>query len=268
MRHHLSSLPCGKEIHEQKKCFMRLTIKGEKMKRKRCVLISVLFFAQLSISACSAQSEPANVRVNAPAATLHSIELSFPEDGYSQPQQRRGFVQQILNRIKALPEVESAAVSTPPQPRTVIVEAMEAAKSNLTYSAVTADYFRALRLALIKGRVFYEEEHPDVPGIVILSESAARRLIPDDFDPLGKRISFSQTEKRGSWLEVVGVVADEQNLFGQVRTEIYGLYNQDPASTIRLVVRSKPGSQPVAEKLKTEIQAVDKKVTIDKVQSQ
>jgi putative ABC transport system permease protein len=247
---------------------MRPTIKGEMMKRKRCVLISVLCFAQLFVSSCARQAETNTQPVNAGALTLHFIELSLPTGGYAQPQQRRSFVQQVLKRIKALPEVESAAVSTPPQPRTVIEEWNKAVKVNLNYSAVTADYFRAIQLALIKGRVFYQEEHPDVPDIVILSESAARRLIADNFDAIGSRISFSQSGKQGPWFTVVGVVADEENLFGQARTEIYGLYNQDPASTIRLIVRSKPGSQPMAETLKTEIQAIDKKVTIDKVQSQ
>jgi putative ABC transport system permease protein len=237
------------------------------MKLKRCLLISVLCFAQLSGSSCARQAETNTQPVNAPALTLHAIELSLPTGGYAQPQQRRSFVQLVLNRIKALPEVESAAVSTPWQSENFKMEMYKTPIFSLRYSAVTADYFRAVQLALIKGRVFYQEEHPDVPGIVILSESRARFLLSNE-EPLGKRISLLQTDKPGPWLEVVGVVADEENLFGQARVEIYGLYNQDPGSTIRLLVRSKPGSQPVAEKLKAEIQAIDKNVTIDKVQSQ
>ena len=237
------------------------------MKLKRCLLISVLFFAQLSGSSCSSQSEPANPPANAPTVTLHFIELSLPIGAYAQPQQRRSFVQKVINRIKALPEVETAAVSTPPQPQTVMEEWNKAVKLNLNYSAVTADYFRALKLALIKGRVFYQEEHPDVPGIVILSESAARRLISDSYDPIGKRISFSQSGKQGPWFTVVGVVADEEDSSGQVVAEIYGAYNQDPEATMSLVVRTKPGSQIIVEKLKEEIHAVDKQVTIAKVHS-
>jgi putative ABC transport system permease protein len=237
------------------------------MKFRQCLLISLVFFAQLSGSSCSAQPESTNQPASTPSERLHFIELSLPTGGYAQPQQRRSFVQKVINRIKALPEIDSAAVSTPPQPRTVIEEWNKAVKVNLNYSAVTPDYFRAVQLALIKGRVFYQEEHPDVPGIVILSESAARRLVPD-FDPIGSRISFSQSGKQGPWFTVVGVVADDEDSSGQTRADIYGAYDQDPNATVNLVVRTKPGSQSIAEKLKAEIQAVDKKVTIDKVQSQ
>ena len=237
------------------------------MKFIQYLLISFVLMVQLSVSSCSAQSEPAHARANAPAPTLHSIELSLPEDGYSQPQQRRSFVQKVLNRIKALPEVESAAISTPWQSENFKMELYKIPILILRYSAVTPDYFRVIKSELVMGRLFQEDDGPNKPGLVILSERAVRQLLRNE-EPIGKRYSLLQIEKPGPWLEVVGVVADEQDLFGQAQTEIYGVYNQDPASTIRLFVRSKPGSQPVAEKLKAEIQAIDKNVTIDKVQSQ
>lgn len=239
------------------------------MQLKRRSLLTLVLLAALLGSACSAQSESVSAPARASEATFHVIELVLPTGAYAQPQQRRSFVQQVLKLLKALPDIAAVAVSTPPQPRTAMPERDEftsSPKANLNYSAVTADYFRAAQLELISGRFFYEEEQPNVKGLVIISESLARRLIPDE-DAIGKRIILSTTDQQGPTLEIVGVVEDDEDTPGHKRADIYGLYDQDPASTVSLLVRGRSGSQLDVEKLKAEIQAIDKQVTTIKVES-
>ena len=217
----------------------------------------------------SAATSPTSQSVSDPLEGLFSIEFSFPSGTYSQPQQRRSFVRQVISRIKSLPEAESvAAVGTPPrQPQTVLDEDNMARAVELNYSAVTPGYFLAAKVELIRGRLFQEDDGPNKPRLIILSESAARKLIPDSMEPIGNRISFSQKAERGPWLEVIGVVADEQESRGRPRTEIYGSYDQDPDAAVSLVVRTKSGSQITVEKLTEEILVVDKHVTVSKVES-
>jgi putative ABC transport system permease protein len=244
------------------------------MKRKPFFLFSFVMVIPLLGFACSAS--PASPD-KAPSEGLLFIELAFPSGAYLQPQERRSFAQQLLTRIKVLPEVESAAATTPQQSRTAVVEGEEypqqpppsknsAGTPNLTYCAVTPDYFRTIRLALIMGRTFLEDDGPNKPVIVVISESTARRLFPDS-NPIGKRLAFPQTGKPNAWMEVVGVVLDGQGSSGQPTTEIYGAYNQNPASGLRWIVRSKPGSQVTIEKLEEELRAVDQQVTVRKVEN-
>src|ERR1041384_4875152 len=170
---------------------------------------------------------------------------------------------------KSVAEVESIAAACTPQrqPQTVFAET-GAGKTELNYGAVTPDYFRVLNLALIEGRLFEEDDGPNKPMMVILSKSAARKLIPDSMDPIGQRIKFSEREQRAPWLEVIGVVMDEQESSARPRIEIYRPYDQDPDPAVELIVLTKPGSQSMAERLRQEINAVDAHVTVSKVQEQ
>src|ERR1041384_99354 len=242
---------------------------GEMMNRRRYSLICFLLLAHLYVSACSSPPEATSQPVSGPSQTIFFIELKFPAGAYLQPQQRRGLVQRVISRIKALPEVESIAAACTPQrqPQTVFAET-GAGKTELNYGAVTPDYFRVLNLALIEGRLFEEDDGPNKPMMVILSKSAARKLIPDSMDPIGQRIKFSEREQRAPWLEVIGGVMDEQESSARPRIEIYRPYDQDPDPAVELIVLTKPGSQSKAERQRQEINAVDAHVTVSKVQEQ
>ncbi|HKD05549.1 MAG TPA: ABC transporter permease [Bryobacteraceae bacterium] len=72
------------------------------------------------------------------------------------------------------------------------------------YSAVTADYFRMLRIPLIAGRYFTPADGPNAAGVALISASTARHYWPG-VNPIGKRIKPSAWRE---WSTVVGVVAD------------------------------------------------------------
>jgi len=237
------------------------------MKHKRQWLIVFGFLTFCFGWSCSEPPAATSQPSGAASGTLSSIEVSFPAAAYSQPEQRRNFVQQVLSRIKALREVESAAVAgTPPrQPHSVVGE-YNSAKTELNHSAVTTDYFRTLSLGLLRGRQFEEREGPDSPAVIVLSESTARKLFPDE-DPIGKRLAFSDRGERSPWSEVVGVVADQPESSTRPRTEIYRPYSQDPDAAVELFVRTRSYTPTLAEKLSEEIRAVDKQVTVSKFQT-
>ena len=232
----------------------------------QCLVMLVLLASCFGWS-CSERPSATSQAGGGKSGALFSIALSFPAGAYSQPEQRANFVPQALRRIKSLQEVESAAAAgTPPRQPQSVVREYSAGKTELYYSAVTPDYFRTLKIPLLKGRQFEELDGPNTPAIVILSESTARRMFPDE-DPIGKRLSFSEREGRTRWAEVVGVVADESESSTRARTEIYRPYSQDPDAAVELIVHARSNPSTLAERLRDEILAVDKQVTVSKVQT-
>src|SRR5439155_24682935 len=93
--------------------------------------------------------------------------------------------------------------------------------------AVSADYFRALGIPLLKGRAFNERDTADSPGVTIISEKLARRLWPNE-NALGKRLNISLPGE--TWREVVGVVGDvkQSDLGAPPVPAIYEPYAQVP----------------------------------------
>jgi putative ABC transport system permease protein len=73
---------------------------------------------------------------------------------------------------------------------------------NLTFTA--GDYFGAMGIALLQGRVFTDDEQRVNPGYIVITRSTAERLWPGE-DPLGKRLTLNQFELRET---VIGVVED------------------------------------------------------------
>jgi predicted permease len=92
---------------------------------------------------------------------------------------------------------------------------------------ISADYFRTVGIRLLSGRRFSERDRASGPGVVILSESVARRFWPRG-DAIGKRISMEDRPKPGDWLTIVGIVSDvrQQNLAEKPGAAIYLPYQQ------------------------------------------
>jgi predicted permease len=113
-----------------------------------------------------------------------------------------------LERIRQTPGVEAAAVSLGlPYQRILNIGFRrpgdeQGSITNLSY--ITADYFRALRIPVFRGRVFDDRETAGSPLVVVVNEAFARTYFSED-DPIGRRIAVSGGER-----EIVGVVGDVQ----------------------------------------------------------
>ena len=75
------------------------------------------------------------------------------------------------------------------------------------FTTATDEYFRTLRMSLIKGREFSSVDDISGPRVTIVSKSFADHAWPGR-DPLGQRVRFLNNGAVGSWRSVVGVVAD------------------------------------------------------------
>ncbi len=135
--------------------------------------------------------------------------------GSKESGQRETFYRQLLERVRAIPGVESAGgINHLPLAGDLwgwpfTIEGRPKIGPNDSKSAyyriVTPGYFQAMRIPLVRGRDISATDIAGAPGVVIINERAASRYWPGE-DPIGKRISFdSDTKNPPIWLTIIGV---------------------------------------------------------------
>jgi len=149
-----------------------------------------------------------------PARTL-TLKVTLPTAAYREAPKRIGFFDRLFERIDALPGVQaSGGVSFIPlvglgaATSFSVVGAPAAAAGNEPVAdvrVVTHDYFRAMGIPLVAGRLF--DSRDTAPGTrrLIVSASLARKHLGDG-DPIGRRIVLSWNDQGPD--EIVGVVGD------------------------------------------------------------
>jgi len=142
---------------------------------------------------------------------------------YLSPQVRKAaqaenFYQLVLERMSAIPGVNSVAMSRsiPPSGEEVDGPVITAEHPDIDpnrapdiiYNPISPNYFRTMRLPLLAGREFSSADVHGASPAVILNEAAARSLFPGE-GAIGQRIKFG-ADNLAAWWTVVGVVADER----------------------------------------------------------
>ena len=134
----------------------------------------------------------------------------FPE-----PQGQVQFFEQALQRVRALPGVESAGVvddvplDNGGSHQPIAIEGQPvvamADQPEVDVRLISAGYMQAMRTPILRGRDFDSQDVAGRPATALISQSMAQRFWPGE-DPIGKRVTltFSPEQVR----EVVGVVGD------------------------------------------------------------
>jgi putative ABC transport system permease protein len=180
----------------------------------------------------------------------------------------RDFYAQVIERLKALPGVDSAAAVTSlpsgwywnwteytaeGQPPAAPGEMRVA-----VWQSITPDFFRALRIPLLEGRLLTAQDGPDAPLAIVISQSLAHRIWPKQ-DPLGKRIKFGRTESREPWQTIVGVVGDiALSPFDRApEPTAYFPFAQLPQASSALVVRTSGDPLALAAAARAQVRSVE-----------
>jgi putative ABC transport system permease protein len=124
---------------------------------------------------------------------------------------------------------------------------------------VTADYFRALGIPAVQGRVFTNDDGPGSPPVVIVNEAMARRYWPGE-SPVGRRIKRGTPAAPFAWLTIVGVVPDvrQLGLGGAPGPMVYLPLPQSPESSMTLVLKSPLPDADAAARIRSAVRAVDR----------
>ena len=191
-----------------------------------------------------------------------TMRLSLPRTKYNNGQPITEFYQQVVDKVRALPGVESAGlVDTLPltdedSTSRFIAEGHASASSALQASghSVSEDYFRSMGITVRIGRDLSVQDDKTAPAVAVINETMAKRLWPHE-TAVGQRLRPAGTNRS---IEVVGVVADVRNsLLMSPQPEIYFSYRQSPRRTAFLTVRAATPSNLIAA-IRKEVLAVDK----------
>src|SRR4029078_2355434 len=134
----------------------------------------------------------------------------------SSPAQTVSYFDEVARRVAAIPGVTSVGaaqhlplsgfnwhgaldIESRPVPTTVT-------RPNVVWRSVVGDYFGAMKIPLVRGRLFRVTDTRDAPAVVVISAAMAKHYWSDR-DPLGERIRLGSGTNR-QWATIVGVVGD------------------------------------------------------------
>ncbi len=201
--------------------------------------------------------------------------LNLP-NRYPKHEDRAKFFGPLLERLEALPGVESAGIvllrplSDPigwDYDFTIEGQSGDEQKRNppSNYVAVSPGFFRALRVPLLKGRLVGPEDGPDTPKVVVVSRALAERYWPGQ-DPLGRRLKFGAPDSKGAWHSVVGVVGDVRNRgWTSMWFDAYVPYQQWSFGRMDLLVRTTGDPEAMLASVRRAVYAGDPEIPIASV---
>lgn len=138
----------------------------------------------------------------------------------------------------------------------------------VNYRTVSPNYFRAMSIPVVQGRAYTERDNTNSPLVMIINQQTAREIFPDE-NPVGKRITFGNTDQNQQpvWFEIVGVVANVRSLElrEEPEAEIYFSSLQDNWPAMSLVVRSSVEPSTLSGSIREVVNEVDKSVPVSQV---
>jgi len=168
--------------------------------------------------------------------------ILLPQARYADRPSRVAAVHDVLERVGALPGVEAVATVMPhpfrmqgSQP--LVADGADTTGIQAAHHVVAGDYWHAMGIRLIEGRVFDQRDRAGSPPVAVISSRLARRLW-NDGSAIGRRIRTS-TADTAPWLTVVGVADDVRKTFTEpIVGDTYVPYEQSPGGYLALMVRS------------------------------
>jgi putative ABC transport system permease protein len=202
-----------------------------------------------------------------------TMEMYLSSQRYSKNPAIFNFWQQALDRVRALPGVQSAALGTD-VPMTdnhsrtdITIEGMALPKPGSfphpDVHTISPDYVRTLGMALVRGRAFTEADNEHAPLVALVNDQLARQYWPNE-NPVGKRFMWGQfnpaSKTPPKWVTVVGVVHDTKlyGLANPARLEVYDPLRQDANNDMDLVVKSRLDPSALTPEIRSAVGAVDK----------
>jgi predicted permease len=200
--------------------------------------------------------------------------------------QGQEFYRQVIERVEALPGVESASMarvvpmSGSGRTSSLIIEGQDQPDNvsrsegsgpdnpnpnTVSTNVVGLKYFETMGISLLRGRDFTEQDKEGAPLTVVVNEAFARRYF-DGEEALGRRLSFRGAQ--GPWSEIVGVARDSKyRTLGEAqRPFVYSPLAQNHETGMALHVRTIGDPSSVAGAVRREVQTLDQNLPVTNLQ--
>jgi putative ABC transport system permease protein len=171
---------------------------------------------------------------------LLTFNLGLPSS--TDPVRQLAFYQQVVQRLQALPGVQAVgAVSRLPLAGGNSSRSFNVPGIEKDYEADirvgTPDYFRAMRIPLLKGRSFSESDLGSSLNVAVVNDALARTVFPGQ-DPIGKQLTHFGPDNLS--LQIIGVVGNVRHagLDADPHSEIYQLLGQAQWPSMFVAIRS------------------------------
>jgi predicted permease len=199
--------------------------------------------------------------------------LSLPQARYAQDAQARNFTERLLAGVRSLPGVSRAGITSflpfggNYNASAIMIEGYSRAPGEPVpvpgYNTADADYFSAMGIPLLRGRLFQETDTAEALRVVVIDQFLARRYWPDK-DPIGGKIRRG-VDSGDPAFTVIGVVGSvkvseltEQNPVGLV----YFHYKQVPPRGMHLAVKTARDGEPVLGAVRREAARLDSELPL------
>jgi len=191
-------------------------------------------------------------------------DVSLPDKKYHGDAKQAAFAAQVCERLSAIPGVTHAAAtqSLPFGGDYVLSFAIDGKNVAVgdqpaaNYYAVTPDYFKAMGIPLLRGRLFTQGDAAGTHLVTIVSQTLAARFFPGT-DPIGRRINIQNDT--GVWSEIVGVVGDvkQYGLATDAPPANYEPFAQHPFGFQTFVVSTSGATAGLSGGIRSAIRSVD-----------
>jgi putative ABC transport system permease protein len=183
-----------------------------------------------------------------------AVRATLSGSRYSTDLAVRAFAEDVRGRLSATAGIRDVAIATsspmgsgplmllarPDRPKPAAGE-----ETRSIFRAVSPDYFRTLKVHVIRGREFGDGDVAGSPRVAIINEVAARRLFADE-DPIGRDVELLDSPRANRWTRrpgiarIVGIAANikEVGVHEVEFADIYLPYAQAPAASVEFVLRT------------------------------
>jgi putative ABC transport system permease protein len=197
-----------------------------------------------------------------------TMNLNLPAAKYKDDNQRATFYSDLLQKVKSLPGIQSAAVvnyiplgGSNSSDDFLIEGQPEPApgrENEGRYRVCSPDYFQTMGISILKGRAFTEQDQAGAQPVIIVNETLARRYWPNG-DAIGHRMRFYGPLDKAPWMEVVGIAQDvKHELDLPVTPDFYLPHKQDSWNAMVLVARTTVDPASMTGPIRQQVLAMDK----------
>ena len=208
---------------------------------------------------------------------LLRADISLPQFEYSKPQQWTAFSNDLMARIQAEPGMQDSAMVVPLPLASGSINLTFEIEGNpplapgisrtADYVSVSPGYFHVMRIPLLRGRTFDEQDVASTPRVALISETLAHIYFPNQ-DPIGKRMIFGFPPHGDAPREIVGIVGDVRDaaLDQQPGPMMYVPYAQAPIWGGEVVVRTNSNPSSAANTIREDVRGIDPDLPVTDVE--
>src|SRR6267378_3000886 len=203
--------------------------------------------------------------------------LTLDPAQYKDPSSQALFVRDVISRLQNIPGAEAVAAAsdlpaTGSNSVTLRIKDQPELPANQHLSTrdivVTADYFHAAGIPVLRGRTFTEIDSATAPHVIVVNQEFVHRDLQDQ-EPLGKQILLDVAGATPEWSEIIGVVANVKFYSEETRDdpEVYEPFLQRPVPSFSLMVRASSDPNSLASAVRKVVAQVDGELPLARVMS-